>query len=65
MLLENDCRQSHDTLVNLLGYNPDRLRPGQPGYAAGSGNPEVMFGYLKHLWSTAGSREERFDVFSR
>lgn len=51
-------RQSHRTLLQLLGYDPLSIpQPGIPGFGAGSGNPDVMFAYLKHLWAT-GKRQE-------
>ena len=46
------CRQAYRTLRQLLGYDPTRSLPGQPGYGAGSGAPDIMFGFLKHLWAT-------------
>lgn len=40
-------------LVQLLEYDPLSVRPGMPGFGAGSKQPGVMFSFLKHLWSTA------------
>jgi len=40
-------------LVKLLRYDPLTLsEPGSRGYGSGSGQPDVMFGFLKHLWHT-------------
>ncbi|KAK9806197.1 hypothetical protein WJX72_004970 [[Myrmecia] bisecta] len=50
-------RQSRRTLLQLLQYDPMAVHgPGMPGFAAGSGKPHVMFGFLKHLWAT-GDRD--------
>lgn len=40
-------------LVQLLEYDPLAVRPGMPGFGAGSKRPGVMFSFLKHFWSTA------------
>ena len=61
-LFTADARQSQDTLVSLLGFNPLSRVQGQPGYGAGSGKPHVMFAFLKHLWATSGNGA---DTFSR
>ena len=39
--------------MQLLEYDPLSVRPGEVGFGAGSRKPDVMFGFLKHLWSTA------------
>jgi len=57
-------RQSTDILIGLLGYDPAQKAKGDPGYAAGTGRPETMFGYLKHLWSISG-KEGTLDAYSR
>lgn len=44
-------------LVQLLQYDPQTTKSGQPGYGAGSGAPAVMLAYVKHLWAT-GDRKE-------
>lgn len=36
----------------MLGYDPTTIPVGQSGYGAGSGAPNLMFGFLKHLWAT-------------
>ena len=46
------CRQAYRTLRSLLGYDPTAIPAGQSGYGAGSGAPDLMFGFLKHLWAT-------------
>lgn len=47
-------------LLQLLRYNPLTItQPGTNGYGAGSGAPNVMLAFLKHLWAT-GEREEAF-----
>lgn len=56
------CRQGKATLLQLLRFDPARRRPGEAGYGAGSGAPEVMLGYLKHLWYTGA---DRVDVLNR
>lgn len=56
------CRQAKATLLQLLRFDPARRRPGEAGYGAGSGAPEVMFGYLKHMWYTGA---DRVDVLNR
>jgi hypothetical protein len=58
------CRQSTDILVSLLGYDPSQKSKGELGYAAGTGRPETMFGYLKHLWSISG-KNGTLDAYSR
>ena len=57
-------RQSLDTLISLLGYNPARKKRGEPGWAAGTGMPDIMFGYLKHLWSSS-SKDASLDAYQR
>ena len=54
-------RQAERTLLRLLGYDPASRAPGQPGYGAGSGRPEVMLAYVKHQWSLGNRR----DAFAR
>lgn len=54
-------RQAQRTLLRLLGYDPASRAPGQPGYGAGSGRPEVMLAYVKHQWSLGNRR----DAFAR
>ena len=54
-------RQAHCTLLSLLGYDPSSRAPGQVGYGAGSGRPEVMLAYVKHQWSLGNRR----DAFTR
>jgi FKBP12-rapamycin complex-associated protein len=54
-------RQAHRTLLSLLGYDPSSRAPGQVGYGAGSGRPEVMLAYVKHQWSLGNRR----DAFTR
>lgn len=54
-------RQSRRTLLQLLHFDPTTRAYGQPGYGAGSGKPDVMFGFLKHMWSTG----DRHDAFQR
>ena len=51
------CRQAYRTLRTLLGYDPTTVPAGQPGYGAGSGAPELMFGFLKHLWATQSRQD--------
>ena len=46
-------RQSRRVLVQLLEYDPMSLQPSEPGFGSGSGKPAIMFGFLKHLWTTA------------
>eukprot|EP00884_Botryococcus_braunii_P019425 jgi/Botrbrau1/6166/Bobra.0344s0007.1 len=58
----NRVRQSMATLLELLRFDPSRRYPGEPGYGAGSGAPEIMFGYLKHQWYTGA---DRVDVLNR
>lgn len=54
----NRLRQSRRILEQLLRYNPLTVQSaGIPGFGAGSGNPSVMFGFLKHLWHT-GEQEQ-------
>ena len=44
--------------MHLLRYDPAGITdPAEPGYAAGSGAPEHMLGYLKYLWA-AGDRHD-------
>ena len=52
-------RQAQRTLLRLLGYDPASRAPGQPGYGAGSGRPEVMLAYVKHQW-WLGNRRDAF-----
>lgn len=54
-------RQSRRTLLQLLHFDPMTRNPGEAGYGAGSGKPDVMFGFLKHVWSTG----DRRDAFQR
>ena len=54
----NRPRQAEKMLLNLLRYDPRMVQtPGTRGYGAGSGNPNVMLAYVKHLWAT-GNRQE-------
>ena len=46
------CRQAYRTLRALLGYDPTAVPMGESGCGAGSGAPDIMFGFLKHLWAT-------------
>ena len=57
------CRQAYRTLHQLLGYDPTGVPPGQPGYGSGSGAPDIMFGFLKHLWATH-SRQDALARYS-
>ena len=59
--LQSCRRQARRTLLGLLHYDPGTRQEGQPGFGAGSGKPDVMFGFLKHLWGTG----ERVDAFHR
>ncbi|MEW5308376.1 MAG: hypothetical protein WDW38_000344 [Sanguina aurantia] len=43
-------RQAHRILLALLRYDPATRAPSAPGYGAGSGAPNVMLAYLKHIW---------------
>ncbi|MEW5302322.1 MAG: hypothetical protein WDW36_005122 [Sanguina aurantia] len=43
-------RQAHRILLALLRYDPATRAPSTPGYGAGSGAPNVMLAYLKHIW---------------
>lgn len=52
MILGRLHRQAYRTLRSLLGYDPTTIPAGQSGYGAGSGAPDLMFGFLKHLWAT-------------
>jgi len=54
--LANDRRQSRRVLVQLLEYDPMALQPSEPGFGSGSGKPDIMFGFLKHLWNTAAGQ---------
>ena len=54
-------RQAYRTLRALLGYDPSTVPMGEPGYGAGSGAPDLMFGFLKHLWAT----QSRHDALLR
>eukprot|EP00891_Asterochloris_glomerata_P006787 jgi/Astpho2/6787/fgenesh1_pm.00103_%23_6_t len=58
---QNRSRQARRTLLELLGYDPLDLPPGEAGYGAGSRAPHVMFGFLKHLWHTG----DRHDALHR
>lgn len=58
------CRQSSDILVSLLGYDPATKSRGDAGYGRSTGRPEVMFGYLKHLWSIS-SKDGSLDAYYR
>ena len=51
------CRQAQRTLRQLLGYDPANVPAGQPGYGSGSGAPDIMFGFLKHMWATHGRQD--------
>ena len=51
------CRQAQRTLRQLLGYDPAHVPAGQPGYGSGSGAPDIMFGFLKHMWATHGRQD--------
>ena len=54
-------RQAKRILNTLLRYDPAQAaEPGAPGYGAGSGAPGVMFGFLKHMWATAGAVPDPF-----
>ena len=55
------CRQAHRTLRTLLRYDPTAVPPGERGYGAGSGAPDLMFAFLKHLWAT----QSRHDALMR
>lgn len=46
-------------LIKLLGYDPITVPKGAIGYGAGSGKPEVMFAYLKHVFGTS---EDNSDI---
>lgn len=52
-------KQSERMLVQLLGYDPRHKAPGEQGYGSGSGSPNVMLAFLKHLWQV-GDRQEAF-----
>ena len=53
-------------LLQLLGYDPMTIQKGHEGYGGGSGNPEVMFAFLKHVFASAdASAELRFDIMDR
>lgn len=55
-------RQSLRMLLDLLKYDPLSIpSSGMLGYGAGSGAPEVMLAYLKHLWDD----QRREDALSR
>ena len=54
-------KQSRRTLQQLLGYDPAEVPPGQPGFGGGSGKPDIMFGFVKHLWQC----NDRHDALSR
>ena len=48
-------------LVELLRYHPLAVeQAGAAGYGAGSGAPDVMFGFLKHLWHTGEQQQALF-----
>ena len=48
-------------LVELLRYDPLAVQQaGAAGYGAGSGAPDVMFGFLKHLWHTGEQQQALF-----
>ena len=51
------CRQAQRTLRQLLGYDPANVPAGEPGYGSGSGAPDIMFGFLKHMWATHGRQD--------
>ena len=53
------CRQARRTLLGLLHYDPMTKQETEAGYGAGSGKPDVMFGFLKHMWGI-GDRVEAF-----
>jgi FKBP12-rapamycin complex-associated protein len=58
-------RQSNRTLLQLLGYDPLAIRePTAAGFGSGSGAPNVMLAYLKHLWTT-GDSTMRHEAFAR
>ena len=48
-------------LQQLLGYDPAEVPAGQLGYGSGSGKPDIMFGFVKHLWQCG----DRHDALSR
>ncbi|BDA44527.1 Serine/threonine-protein kinase TOR [Coccomyxa sp. Obi] len=54
-------KQANRTLRTLLGYDPTAVPAGEQGYGAGSGAPDLMFGFLKHLWAT----QSRHDALQR
>lgn len=53
------CSQCCRTLVKLLGYDPMDKTRNEPGYGQGSGQPHVMYGFIKYLW-ISGRRDEAF-----
>ncbi|GAX78992.1 hypothetical protein CEUSTIGMA_g6432.t1 [Chlamydomonas eustigma] len=53
------ARQAERMLLQLLRYNPLALCAGDSGYGAGSGAPNVMLAYLKHIW-LSGHRQDAF-----
>ena len=55
------CRQAYRTLRTLLRYDPSAVPLGERGYGAGSGAPDLMFAFLKHLWAT----QSRHDALLR
>ena len=52
-------RQARRALLGLLHYDPMTRQEAEAGYGAGSGKPDVMFGFLKHMWGI-GDRVEAF-----
>ncbi len=44
-------RQAYRLLRSLLGYDPTTVPMGEPGFGSCSGAPDLMFGFLKHLWA--------------
>ncbi|GMH33501.1 hypothetical protein BSKO_01335 [Bryopsis sp. KO-2023] len=64
------CRQQkreHEaraTLHILLGYDPFTKFQGEPGYGAGSGDPEIMYAFLKHMYVMSND-EDRREIYDR
>ena len=62
---DNRPRLAVRTLTQLLSYDPQTIPKGEPGYGAQSNTPQVMMGYLKHMWWAARDPVAKADVCAR
>lgn len=61
---QNRQDHGHATLKLLLQYDPMKKKKGEQGYGSGSGQPDVMYAFLKHMYWVS-SLEGKKDVYLR